>query len=173
LSSAPHDCAAKRCCAIFVGIAVPVLLAYVLGSDVIEPLKRYRSLAVGLLGLTAVIQALLVIWSLLARWDEELAYDTNAARESYLLKEAWLKLGRGDSEILAVEYNLLRHQQSLADARDAGKGITESEKQFGMRNGLIENQRKCVCGVIPTQRRVPWRPKTKCAVCGGNEGGRP
>ncbi|UWU68209.1 mobilome CxxCx(11)CxxC protein [Bradyrhizobium sp. NC92] len=152
----------------FVGIAVPMLLAYLLGSEVFEPLKPYRSFAIGLLGLTALMQALLVLWSLLARWDEELAYDTNAARESYLLKEAWQKLGRGDSENLAVEYNLIGRQQSLADARDAGKGITESEKQFGLRNGLIESQRKCMCGAVPMQRKVPWRPKVECAACGGN-----
>lgn len=152
----------------FVGLAVPILLAYVLGSEILDPLKHYRALAVALLGFTAVLQALLVAWSLLARWDEELAYDVNAARESYMLKEAWLKLGRGDTQDLVVEYALVSHQQSITDARDAGKGITEGEKQFGMRTGLIENQRKCVCGNMPSQRNVPWFTKSKCAVCGGN-----
>jgi mobilome CxxCx(11)CxxC protein len=152
----------------FTGLAVPILLAYLLGSEVFEPLKHYRATAVGLLGVTAVMQTLLVAWSLLARWDEELAYNVTAARESYMLKQAWKKLAQGDTQNLAVEYDLLSHQQSLADSRDIEKGITEREMKIGMRAGLIDAQRKCVCGNMPTGRGLPWMAKQKCAVCGGN-----
>lgn len=152
----------------FVGLGVPILLAYLLGSDLFEPLKPYRAFVVGLLGFTAVLQALLMAWSLLARWDEELADNVNATRASFLLKQAWTKLGKGDTQDLAVEYNLITQQQSVTDVRDAGMGITASEKQFGMRSGLIEMQRECVCGNRPMQPNAPWFPKLKCAVCGGN-----
>jgi mobilome CxxCx(11)CxxC protein len=152
----------------FTGLAVPILLAYLLGSEVFEPLKHYRSLAVGLLGVLAIMQTLLVAWSLLARWDDNLAYDVNAARESYLLREAWKKIGQGDAQNLALEYALLSQQQSIVDSRDVEKGITEKEKQFGMRAGLIDSQRKCVCEQMPKSREMPWFTKQKCAVCGGN-----
>jgi mobilome CxxCx(11)CxxC protein len=153
----------------FLGIAVPICVAYLLGSEVFEPLKPFRHLGVGVLGVAALLQALMVAWSLIAHWDEELAYDIRAARESYLLKEAWKKLGHGNTSNLAIEYDLISHQQSIADSHDVEKNITETEKQLGMRAGLIEFQRACVCGVLPTNPRRPWLLIRKpCAVCGGN-----
>ncbi len=152
----------------YAGIAVPICLAYLLGSEVFEPLKPFRTLGVGLLGVAAVFQTLMVSWSLIARWDEELAYDIRAARESYLLKEAWKKLGQGDVSNLAIEYELLSHQQSITDSHDIEKNISASEKQRGMRAGLIEFQRRCICGELPTSRHRPWRIKKPCTVCGGN-----
>jgi mobilome CxxCx(11)CxxC protein len=152
----------------FVGLAVPILLAYVLGSEVLEALKPYRPLVIGLLSFTAVMQTLLVLWSLLAKWDEELAYDVNAARESYMLKQAWKKLGKGDTQNVAIEYDLLNHQQSIVDSRDTEKGITSKEKKLGIRAALIDAQRKCVCGSMPNSMSTPWFPGQKCSVCGGN-----
>ncbi|WOH63606.1 mobilome CxxCx(11)CxxC protein [Bradyrhizobium sp. BWA-3-5] len=152
----------------FAGLAVPILLAYLLGSDVFEPLKPYRSFAVGLLGVAAVLQVLLTAWSLLARWDEELADNVTATRENYLLMLAWTKLGEGGAQDLALEYELLLQREQVAAVRDAAKGITAAEKQFGMRAGLILMKRKCVCGHTPTHPNPPWFPNSKCSVCGGN-----
>lgn len=152
----------------FVGIAVPIMLAYVLGSEFFEPLKPYRHYAVGLLAIAALAQVLLVVWSLLSRWDEELAYDIRAARESTFLKDSWKRIGRGDTKNLSAEYELLKNQQVVTDSHDAEKMISDSEKLLGMRAGLIEFQRKCICGVVPTSRAKPWRPQKKCGICGGN-----
>lgn len=152
----------------FVGIAVPICLAYLLGAEVFEPLKPFRNIAVGAVGLGAVLQTLMVGWSLIARWDEELAYNIRAARESYLLKEAWKKLGQGDAANIAIEYDMLSHNQSIVDSHDAEKNISASEKQLGMRAGLIEFQRACICGERPRSRGVPWWRTKPCAICGGN-----
>jgi mobilome CxxCx(11)CxxC protein len=156
-------------CRDFIGIAVPICLAYLLGAEVFEPLKPYREYAVGALGVAAVLQTLMVVWSLIARWDEELAYDIRAARENYWFKEAWKKLGQDDVTNLCIEYDLLSQQQAITDSHDVEKNITAAEKRLGMRAGLMEFQRQCVCGERPRDLSPPWFWIRKpCAVCGGN-----
>ena len=152
----------------FAGIAVPICLAYLLGAEVFPLLKPYRSLGVGALGLAAVVQTLMVVWSLLARWDEELAYAIRAARESYFLKEGWKKLGHGDVKNLTIEYDILSRNQEIADLHDVEKTLTDQEKQRGMRSALIEFQRPCICHEIPKTPRPPWRKTKPCGTCGGN-----
>lgn len=153
----------------FGGFAVPVLLAYILGSEAFEPLKPYRHLAVGLLGVAAVLQVLVVLWSLVTRWDEELAYAMRAGRDSHDLREAWRKIGRADVDDLELEYRLRSRQQEVIDSHDVEKSLTERERQLGMRSGLIEFDRTCVrCGAKPLAKSLPWRPQTRCPVCGGN-----
>jgi mobilome CxxCx(11)CxxC protein len=119
------------------------------------------------LGIVAVLQVLVLLWSVLGRWDDELAYALRATRDSYELREAWRRIGRGDVANEELEYQFLSRQQSVVDSHDIEKGITNSEKQLGMRAGLIEFQ-QCVCGQRPTRHSVPWRKTTRCAICGGN-----
>lgn len=152
----------------FVGIGVPIVLAYVLGSEFLEPLRPYRNIATGILAIAALLQILLVLWSLLRHWDEELAYSIHAIRESNSLKDAWMRIGQGDTQNLEVEYEWLKHQQEIVDSHDAQKMITNAEKRLGMRAGLIEFQRECVRGHTPTTRAMPFWPKVKCDICGGN-----
>jgi mobilome CxxCx(11)CxxC protein len=76
----------------FTGFAVPILVGYLAGSEPFELLKPYRSLAIGLLGIAALVQFLVLLWSVISRWDEELAYDLRATRDSYELREAWRKM---------------------------------------------------------------------------------
>ncbi len=153
----------------FSGFALPIIVAYLLGSEVFAPLKPYREYAVGLLGVAALLQLLTVLWSVMARWDEELAYAMRASRDSYELREAWRKIGLDDVADAEVEYTLLSRQQAVVDSHDIGKSITPKEKQRGMRAGLIEFQRACVCGQSPRTRSIPWRKKIKeCQICGGN-----
>ena len=152
----------------FTGFALPILVAYILSSESFAPLKPYRELATGVLGLAALLQFLVLLWSVLARWDEELAYALRATRDSYELREAWRKIGQDDVDDAELEYELLSRQQSVVDSHDIERSITSREKQLGMRSGLIEFQRPCVCGQRPVARKVPWWRKTRCAICGGN-----
>lgn len=153
----------------FVGFGVPVCVAYLATAEVFEPLKPYKGLGLGLLGLLAVIQTLLVLWSLLSKWDEELANCIRSVRESYMLKENWRKIGKGDVEDLALEYKIVERYQTIADSLDIMKSITPKEKRIGMRAGLIEFQRACcVCNQLPKTASPPiWR-KQPCDNCGGN-----
>lgn len=152
----------------FVGFAVPILAGYVLGSEFFEPFRPYRGLATGILAFAATLQILLVLWSVITHWDEELAYSIHAVRESNSLKDAWRRVGQGDSQNIDVEYEWLKHQQEIVDSHDSQKMITDAEKRKGMRSGLIEFQRACVNGHKPETRRIPFWPKVKCDICGGN-----
>jgi mobilome CxxCx(11)CxxC protein len=152
----------------FIGLAVPILLAYVLGSELFETLKPYKAEGVASLAVAASAQLLLAAWSLIFHWDEELAYNVRSSRDSYLLKEEWKKIGEGQAANPEIEFGLLEERQKIADSHDIEKGITNKEKQVGMRAGLILFQNECVCGKRPRTFEVPWRITIPCPVCGGN-----
>lgn len=152
----------------FLGLAVPICLAYLLGTEVFAPLKPYREWGIGALYVFGVLQTLMVAWSLLARWDEELAYSIRAVRESYMLKENWKKIAKGDVANLHVEYDIISEYQRIDDSHNTEKSITEEEKRIGMRAALIEFQRPCVCGKIPKTSQPPYPIEYACTVCGGN-----
>lgn len=152
----------------FVGLAVPISLAYLYGSDVFEFLKPYRAIGIASVTVTASAQLLFFAWSLISHWDEELAYAVRSGRDSYLLKEEWKSLGNGESANPKVEFDLLKERQQIVDSHDIEKGISYKEKQIGMRAGLIEFHAQCVCGQRPNGRAPPWRKRIVCQVCGGN-----
>jgi mobilome CxxCx(11)CxxC protein len=105
---------------------------------------------------------------MIARWDDDLAYCSRAMRDSYDLKEAWKKIAQKDVPDLKQEYRIRQIQQDNIDSHDVQRDISPKEKQLGLRAGLLEFQRKCVCGEEPKSRNVPVWPKRKCIHCGGN-----
>ncbi|MFG1411444.1 mobilome CxxCx(11)CxxC protein [Xanthobacter sp. VTT E-85241] len=153
----------------FIGIAIPLVIGYVLSADFFDFLKNYQRLAITVLALLALAQLLLTLWSLISKWDEELQYCNRASRDSYALRTAWNKLAENDAENLELEYKLLSKRQDDADSHDIQKGIKPAEYAAGMRTGLILFKRKCyTCDKVPTTRTAPWRPKSPCMTCGGN-----
>ena len=152
----------------FIGLGVPILLAYLLGSELFEALKPYKTFGVACLAVAAAAQLLLAAWSLISQWDVELAYNVRASRDSYQLKEEWKKIGEGRAVNPEIEFALLEERQKIADSHDVEKGVTAKEKQIGMRAGLIQFQSTCVCGERPKTYRIPSFVKTPCPVCGGN-----
>jgi len=153
----------------FIGIAVPFILAYFLGSELLDVLKPYRHIATGLVVIGGLLQALIVVWSILSRWDEELTSDILVVRESNFLKDTWQRIGMADTPHLEADYGLARRLQEVADSHVSTKMITDREKRMGMRVGLVEFKRKCAgCDQQPRSRSVPKKPTTKCDICGGN-----
>lgn len=152
----------------FVGLAVPIFVAYILGADSIDALKDYRHLIIQLLALLAALQIVFTLWSLIARWDDELAYSKRAARDSHDLVQAWEEIAKGSEAKLEAEFDLLARQQAITDSHDSERQITLKERQYGMRAGLILRQKNCICGYLPTSFNVPGNVTKKCAVCGGN-----
>lgn len=153
----------------FLGLAVPICIVFVATTEWIREIRDFQSFALAVLSVVTLIQFLMAAWSLIARWDEELAYCTRATRDSYELKQAWQRIGRNDVDDIQTEYKVRSAQQSIIDSHDIEKDVTNAEKIRGMRLGLIEFQRECAsCKRVPRSRRPPWRPAEKCAVCGGN-----
>lgn len=152
----------------WLAFAVPILIGFVATTEWLDFDPLLRKVALATLGVAAVLQLLLALWSMIARWDDDLAYCSRAVRDSYDLREAWRRIGQEDVADLALEYQIYLHQQNKIDSHDVQRDITHAEKQIGMRAGLLEFQRACVCGQLPGSRNAPWWPKDRCVICGGN-----
>lgn len=152
----------------WLAFAVPILLAFTATAEWLEAEPAAKKLMFGILGAAVAAQLLLALWSLISRWDDNLAYCSRAMRDSYNLKEAWKKIGRNDVLDIRQEYRMRQSQQENIDSHDVQQNISPKEKQIGLRAGLIEVQRKCICGNEPKSRNVPFWPRSKCIHCGGN-----
>jgi mobilome CxxCx(11)CxxC protein len=152
----------------FLGLALPVCVVFLLTTTWVQNFSTYRDWALGALGVVAGLQALMTIWSLIARWDEGLAYSIRAIRDSYEMKQAWERIGKNDAQDLPAEYSLRDAQQTIIDSHDIQREITMREKQAGMRAGLFEYQRPCIsCKKIPGSPKRPLFVWKRCGVCGG------
>ena len=152
----------------FLGLAVPIIVAFLFTGDTFHVLKENRELIVAGLGIAALSQALVVPWSLISRWDESLTTVGRSARDAYDMGQKWRRLGENDSHALAVEFDLLRRQQEVIDSHDVELNITKKEERSGMRAALIAFDKACVCGQKPSSDRPPFRKTHPCNVCGGN-----
>ncbi len=150
------------------GLSIPVLVAFVATTDWVQNFSSYKTIALAILGGASLIQGLMVIWSFKSKWDEELAYSTRAMRDSYDIKEQWKGIGLGNTQNYRLTFSTLAERQKLLDSHDVEKGITDWEKHFWIRSGLIECQRNCICTNLPTSRKPPRWPRSKCVICGGN-----
>lgn len=153
----------------FWGFAIPIILSVIAGSDTLSLSDEYLKYLKILLGVAALVQILISLWAVLSRWDDGLAYSQRAVRDAYEMRRAWVVIGRGQVSDIGAEFATRTKQQDVIDSHDIGQDISTKEKCLGMRNGLIEYRRQCAgCKTIPSSRRLLWRPKTKCVVCGGN-----
>ncbi len=152
----------------FIGILVPIAVAFFATTNWVQTLSGFRDFALAALGVVAFIQTLVVVWSLITRWDDEGAYSKRAMRDNYEMKSAWEQMGKADVADLSAEYKVRTLQQSIIDSHDIGRNITDSERQMGMRAGLFQFQRSCsVCKKIPTSRSLPRVALRRCGACGG------
>jgi mobilome CxxCx(11)CxxC protein len=149
------------------GRSVIDLIGFTATAEWLEAAATTRNLILGALGAAAVAQLLFALWSMIAHWDDDLAYCSRDG-ESYDLKEAWKRIGEDDVADLKQEYGIRQIQQANIASHDVQKDISSKEKQIGMRAGLLEFQRKCVCGLEPKSRNVPWWPRHARIHCGGN-----
>ena len=150
------------------GIAIPFCIAFLYVTDWVQNFQQYKSVALGILSVVALAQSLMVVWSLIARWDEELSYSLRAERDSYEMREAWRDIGKGLPPDLAQAFDIRSGQQKIIDSHDIERKISSREMQRGLRAGLIHAQRPCVCGEVPKSRRIPLLRRKPCVHCGGN-----
>jgi mobilome CxxCx(11)CxxC protein len=151
----------------FLGILVPALIGAVATA---EWIGMYQGIALAALSIGGVFQFGITAWSLVSRWDEELAYSTRAVRDCTEMRDAWKKIAEGDSDDIAFDWAVALEQQKLIDSHNVLKNISPGEQEFGMRAALFHFHRACVCGKIPPTRIAPRHPAKacECGVCGGN-----
>lgn len=147
----------------FVGIAGALLIGgIVTGFGVGAP---YLSLFIAGAAIVTIGQLLFSLWSLVADWTGELTYSLESASENLSLSSAFRELAeqaQNPSSDLAVRFAELRSRDESRRVSDTKQGVTEKEKRYGLRAGLLHFQRQCVeCKQVPISMK-----STKCGVCG-------
>ncbi len=144
----------------FLGIAVPVAIgAIVLTFGTKSDALPFLLIAAGIL---AVAQLVLSVWSLVAAWNDNLAYSVESARSNYRLVARYEDLGRNAPADIDVRFNILEAERQAREDQDIARDLTEKEKRMGLRTGLRKLQRACVsCKNVPMDMK-----SSDCPVCG-------
>ncbi|HEV2604997.1 MAG TPA: mobilome CxxCx(11)CxxC protein [Microvirga sp.] len=151
------------------GLMVPATLAFVYGTDWLQQYPTIRTVALYTLSVLTLVQFLISAWSILTRWDDESSYSLRAMRDANSMRDMWRRIGLGDVSNFRTSYDLASEMQRVIDSHDVQRNVSDSERRFGMRAGLLFVPKKCaICGELPKSSRVPWWPSTRCTNCGGN-----
>lgn len=150
----------------FTGLALPILVGLVLskfGSDSgVSTVVTWVTFGVG------ALQVLLSLWSLVAGWNESLAYSNESMTHNAQLSTSFMEVAQARDVEEPIRFNLLKvADQSRRDA-DQKKGITEKEIRRGMRAALRQFKKACAgCHEVPTSMDLKVNLKSKkCGVCG-------
>lgn len=144
----------------FLGIAVPVAIGGIVLSFGTQSAALPFLLA--LAGVLAVAQLVLSVWSLVAAWNDNLAYAVESARSNYRLATRYEDLGRNAPADLETHFSILAAERQAREDQDIARDLAEREKRMGLRAGLRKLQRACVsCKNVP----MDMKP-SDCPVCG-------
>jgi len=145
----------------YAGLVVPLFIGGYVMTYGTETTKLLLIIGGGILLLQLIFSALALIY----KWDEELAYSIESAREHSSLYQDFNELGSRPpsnyDEILS-RFSILIERDRSRSMQDLKHDVGEKMKIKGMRWSLREFQRKCVgCDTIPYDMN-----KTNCPVCG-------
>lgn len=144
----------------FLGIAVPVVIGGIVLSFGTNP--RILPALLWVAGVLGVAQLTGSVWSLVARWDDSLAYALESVTANYRLSRRFESLGEQPPADLEVEFRVLDAENQARKDLDFRQDLTPKEKRAGLRAGLRQFQRACVgCNEVPTSMSP-----TDCEVCG-------
>jgi len=149
------------------GIVTPIAVgatAIGYGHDA-EILKSLIAFAIPIL----IIQLVFSVFTVIFRWDKELAYAYEASQDYNNLSSSFKKLGNlppSEYENLEKSLDVLKTRYQARSEQDAKHSIREWELRKGMRYALRQFRRECVaCKIIPESME-----STDCNVCGKFEG---
>ena len=147
----------------FLGIVVPVTVGgIVLSFGTMPTYLPYVFVPAGIL---SIVQLVMSVWSLVARWEDALVYAEESVSSNHRLSREYEGLGRNPPGALAdlkLRHSLLEKENQLRNELDNKQGLTEREKRGGLRAGLRRFQRPCVaCKQIPQSMKP-----SDCDVCG-------
>ncbi|SRR6266568_3957165 len=147
----------------FLGIAGPAALGAIVATFNLN--KTALTVAIGVAGLIGIGQLIISIWSLVAHWDDSLAYDIESMSVNYRLAGDYSKLGKAQSltpQEFDVQFRVLEAEAGLRTGLDQRQDLTDREKRMGMRAALRQYGRACAaCKVVPVSLE-----STNCSVCG-------
>jgi mobilome CxxCx(11)CxxC protein len=147
----------------FLGIAAPAALGAVVGTFNLN--RTALAIAITFAGAIGIAQLIISIWSLVAKWDDSLAYDVESKSANYRLAGEYAKLAKTQStspEEFDMQFRLLETEAKLRTELDQRQDVADKEKRMGMRAGLRQYRRICAgCKQVPLSLE-----STPCPVCG-------
>lgn len=144
------------------GIGMPIFTGSIVlsfGRDI-----KVLPAIIALFGVLGVIQSVLSVLSLVAKWEDKLAYSmkSNSLNRALCLRYRRLAENPPSDDILATHFNLLEDEYGKQDIEDENQGVTDEERRRGMRAALREFKRPCAtCGETP----ISMNP-SDCGTCG-------
>ena len=143
----------------FIGLGVPVLVGAVVLTFGTGAYLNYVLVIGGILG---VIQVVISLWSLIAKWDLALAYASESASANYTLSKRFKSLAENPPDDFERRLEILEAENQQREQADYKQDIADTEKRMGHRAALREFARKCAgCGEVP-KSLTP----TNCDICG-------
>ncbi len=151
----------KRQWITFLGLLAPVTVgAFAVSFSIKSEILKY--IIIPIAGSVAVIQAVLSLWSLVAKWDESYAYAISSIRNNTKLTSEFEVLAQKKFPEVKKNIQRYRDEYSRLEMDDSSQHITDKEKRYAMRHALFQYKLPCeTCGKIPQSLS-----STKCDTCG-------
>lgn len=148
----------------FLGIVIPLFVgAFILNYG--KSSKLLDFVIYWVLSPLALIQLVMSLWSIVAKWTEKSEYYSESSLSNGQLSDEFESLASrppSDLDELQSKFEKLQIIQRQRDQQDSKYPLSETEKRRGMRYGLRKFQRECVgCKKVPTDMTP-----TECTVCG-------
>jgi len=147
----------------FLGIVMPVVIGAIYLS--FRSQQLLLDVLVSIAGILGIVQLVLSIWSLIAKWEDNYSYALESLGANYRISGRFKKFAESPPlqfSDLQREFGLLEAENSFRSDLDNKQGINDKEKRRGMRAALRNFQRPCAaCNQVPTS----MKPST-CDVCG-------
>lgn len=146
----------------FLGMAVPALVGVCVLTFSFD--WWFLKVLVPILSVVGIVQFVLSLWALVARWQERHAYSVESKAANELLYEKYSALAKNPATLAEarVRLDLVEQDARVWRDKDSREGITDNEKRRGMRAGLRQVGRRCAgCDQVP----VDMAP-SDCGVCG-------
>lgn len=151
----------KRDVITFLGLATPVFVGAFVGAYSAES-QTLKVIVLPVVGAIMIFQAVMSLWSLVARWDDNYSYAVSAVKNNTRLTSDFEELATAPEDRLLKEIERLRFEYSRQEAEDTAQKLTDKEKRFAQRSALFQYRSKC-----PTCCEVPKSmTPSNCDSCG-------
>ncbi|MEX2515936.1 MAG: mobilome CxxCx(11)CxxC protein [Gammaproteobacteria bacterium] len=144
----------------FLGIAVPLVVGGTVlsfGTD-----QSFVPCLFVIAGVLMILQLVVSVWSLVARWDERYSYAVGASQSNTKLYNDWKAVLDRTPNNASEKIKELDAEDQRQEATDVAQHITDKEKRFAMRSTLFYMKLSCLtCSETPQSMK-----SSKCDTCG-------
>ena len=147
----------------FLGIACPIAVGATAGAYSAN--SPATACVIGITTLISIPLAILSVWSLVAKWDDNLSYFVESKSDNYRLSTEFRRLS-SDPNMNEAEFDtrfsILDAQAGIRKTADERFDFSQQEKNLGMRSGLRQYEYPCAgCKIVPRSLE-----STDCPICG-------